>query len=377
MFKSIFTRMGLGLFASAVLLSGLAGLTGSASAAPATEHAVYTQTNAASGNAVLVFARAADGSLTAAGSIPTGGNGTGVAFHSQGSLALGQGGHWLLAVNAGSNSISVISLKSGSAEPPVSSGGLMPISVTVHDNWVYVLNAGSASSFDAAHQNITGFHLSPDGDLTPLAGSTQPLSSTSAFVSAEQIKFNSSDSTLVVAEKGTNKIDTYSVNANGVASAPVTTASAGLGPYGFDFGKHDDVFVSEAASKSASSYHLNADGSLGVITASASTNGQAAPCWLVVTPNAKFAYTANAGSGTITGYSIGANGVLSRLDTSGVTGTTGGTPLDEAVTKNGKFLYVLNGAGRIDAFGVESDGSLASHAGATGVPVSAAGLVAR
>ncbi len=39
--------------------------------------AVYTQTNAAAGNAVLAFDRASDGSLTPAGSYPTGDLGTG------------------------------------------------------------------------------------------------------------------------------------------------------------------------------------------------------------------------------------------------------------------------------------------------------------
>jgi hypothetical protein len=43
--------------------------------AMASSGAVYTQTNAESGNAVQKFDRAGDGSLTPAGTYPTGGNG--------------------------------------------------------------------------------------------------------------------------------------------------------------------------------------------------------------------------------------------------------------------------------------------------------------
>ena len=42
----------------------------------------------------------------------------------------------------------------------------LPVSVAVHDNLVYVANAGNGGS------NYTGFRLRRDGRLTPIAGST-------------------------------------------------------------------------------------------------------------------------------------------------------------------------------------------------------------
>ena len=74
-FQSIF-----GLFALLMIFSsGLAAASGDAGA-------VFALSNTPNGNAVLIWNRAADGTLTAAGSIPTGGSGTGAGLGSQGAL---------------------------------------------------------------------------------------------------------------------------------------------------------------------------------------------------------------------------------------------------------------------------------------------------
>jgi 6-phosphogluconolactonase (cycloisomerase 2 family) len=88
---------------------------------------------------------------------------------------------------------------------------------------------------------------------------------------------------------------------------------------------------------------------------------QSAACWLIVTDDGRFAYTANAGSGSITGYGIAFDGSLSRLDANGVTAVTGAGshPTDLVTSGNGRFLFQLSaGANRIDAFRVGTDGSL-------------------
>ena len=117
--------------------------------------AVFTETNSTSGNAVLVFHRAADGSLTAGGSVATGGTGSGAGLGSQGAVTLSDDGSWLLVVNAGSNDVSSFAVGPNGAltlRGRASSGGTMPISVTIHDDLVYVLNAGGAG-------NISGLRL--------------------------------------------------------------------------------------------------------------------------------------------------------------------------------------------------------------------------
>ena len=134
--------------------------------------AIYTMSNASSGNRILAFHRAPNGTLTPAGSFATGGLGTGGGLGSQGGLTLSDNDRWLLAVNAGSNEISLFATDDEGLRlvDKVPSGGTQPVSVTIHRDLVYVLNAAS--------DNVSGFRLRPRGNLTPLTGSTRPLSGT-------------------------------------------------------------------------------------------------------------------------------------------------------------------------------------------------------
>ena len=250
----------------------------------------------------------------------------------------------------------------------VDSGGVQPISVTVRNGLVYVLNAGGAG-------NISGFTATPSG-LTPLAGSTRPLGAGSA--GPAQVAFTPDGSFLVVTEKTSNTIDTYAVEATGIVAAPISSASAGSTPFGFDFDSAGHLLASEAGTGSASSYAIDATGAH-AISGPISTNGQAAPCWLIATKNGRFAYTANAGSGTISGFSVGKNGTLALLDPSGISANlgAGSHPLDETVSSDGNFLYNLtDGQHAITAFQIGGHGSLTQVGVTNGLPAGAAGIVA-
>ena len=331
---------------------------------------VFTETNAAAGNEVLRFARAKDGTLTAAGSWSTGGLGTGSGLGSQGAVVLTANGDHLVAVNAGSNSVSAFRLKGGNLAltDTVGSAGTRPISLAVHDHWVYVVNAGAGG-------NIAGFRLDGHGMLSLVAGSIRPLS---AGATPAEIAFDPHGRVLVVTEKSTNTIDTYTVDGKGAASGPMSYPSAGMTPFGFAFDKRGHLLVSEvgpgAGGSSASSYAVERDGSVAVISA-AVPNGQTAACWLTVTPNAKYAYTANTPSNDISSYRVGKNGELTLVQAVAATGTA---PGDMAVSHNGKFLYaVMSGAGSITGFRVGHDGSLAWVTTVAGLPRGVVGLAAR
>ncbi|MFN2637157.1 MAG: lactonase family protein [Gemmatimonadaceae bacterium] len=329
---------------------------------------IYTLTNQSAGNAVAIFRQEHDGSLAAAGTVSTGGLGSGSSLGSQGSLTLSDDGRWLLAVNAGSNDVSVFSVTSRglSLTDRVSSGGTRPISVTVAGDVVYVLNAGGAG-------NISGFALSKKGDLTPIPGSTEPLSG--ASVGPAQVSFSSDGRWLVVTEKNTNKLDVYAVNKRGIAGAPSIQSPGGAGttPFGFAFGRKNELVVSEAATGSASSYVMEKDGDLELVTGAAATH-QGAPCWVAITKNGRFAYTANAQSGTITGFEIGHRGALAPLDASGVTATVNPGAIDIAIGRDSRFLYQLDGT-RISAFRVDANGHL-EPIGSIAKPAGSAGLAA-
>src|SRR5947208_9613197 len=109
-------------------------------------HYVYVMTNKKPHNSIVQYLRTDDGSLVRIRDVATGGSGSGAngadPLGSQDSLVLSGDGLILLAVNAGSNDISVLGVKNGhlsllSRKP---SGGVFPNSVALSDNLVYVLN---------------------------------------------------------------------------------------------------------------------------------------------------------------------------------------------------------------------------------------------
>ena len=337
--------------------------------------AVFTESNSAAGNVVLAFARSADGSLTPAGSFATLGNGTGAGLGSQGAVTLSDDGRFLFAVNAASNTIASFTVDGTSLTrvSTVASGGTLPISLTTHGNILYVLNAGGT-------ENITGFAIGSTGELNLLPGSSRALSGTD--VGPAQVGFDPSGRWLVVTEKNTNLIDVFAVAGNGYASARVENTSAGQTPFGFAFNQHGVLIVSEAfggaANASAvSSYTIGNGGTLDVVSASVPTTETAA-CWVAVTNNGKFAYAANTGSASVTGFEV-RKASLEILNADGKTGATGTTPIDAAVSRNSRFLYTLTaGSHAISAFAVrQNDGSLSAVGGATGLPIGTVGLAAQ
>lgn len=369
------TRLALALAAAAAL---------AAWAAPgAYAHArgagfVFTSTNDAGGNAVLVYKRAADGALTAAGSFATGGAGTGSGLDSQGALALGRDhGRRLFVVNAGGNSISEFAVGNAGLTllDTVSSGGVDPVSLAVSDDLLYVLNEGGSGS----PANISGFRVR-GSRLSPVADSTRPLSA--ASVSAPEISFDPSGKVLVVTEEATNLIDTYTIGEDGRAHGPFSQPSAGQTPFGFTFDGRGDLIVSDAFggapnAGALSSYKVSGDGSLTTISGPIADN-QSAPCWVVTTGNSRFAYTSNTGSGTISSYAIGHDGNLALLAADAGSTGSGSAPVDIAVTRNSRYLYALGaGSHTISGFRVEINGSLAPLAdGPGGLPAAATGLLA-
>ena len=365
-FSSIGARL---LLIAVFLIPLVAGFTTPVAAASENAGALYTLTNAASGNEVLVYSRATDGSLAFQGSYATGGLGSGSGLGSQSAVVLTKNNQWLFAVNAGSNQISVFAVNADGLQlvDVVDSGGIRPVSLTTYKDVLYVLNAGGSG-------NISGFSIGVDGSLSPLAGSTQPVSNGGVGTAPglAQIAFSSDGSTLVVTEKSTSLIDTYPV-VDGIAGAPTTHPSSSAVPFGFAFDRHGHAIVSEA-SGSVSSYQVDGNG-FSVISPSI-VNGQVAACWIAISKNGKFAYTTNAGSGTISSYQLGEDGSLTLLNaTAGSTGA-GSTPVDMAFSHNGMYLYALGAASHtVTIFQMGADGSL-TVIGSTSVPVGVAGLAA-
>jgi 6-phosphogluconolactonase (cycloisomerase 2 family) len=335
---------------------------------------VYTLSNQTSGNKVLVYSRTSSGKLSYMACYPTGGTGTGGGLGNQGAIALADHSPLLIAVNAGSNSISSFMVSNSGLQwvSTVSSGGTTPVSVTIHNNIVYVLNSGGTG-------NIHGFMVYADGSLHPIAGSSRPLSAANA--GAAQISFVADGSSVAITEKATNKIITYTIDAAGNPGMMHSITSAHPTPFGFAVGKKGVIYVSEAAggapnASAVSSYQINSSGMISLIEGPVSA--QTAACWVVITNNGKYVYTTNTGSNSISSFNTNNMGALSILSAAAAMTGMGTAPIDAALTNNSKYLYVLNsGNESIGSFSVNNDGSLAAIETVSGLPNGATGLVAK
>jgi 6-phosphogluconolactonase (cycloisomerase 2 family) len=339
--------------------------------------AVFAQTDNPAGNQIIAYRRAADGTLTYAASYYTGGKGAVAAgavvdpLASQGSLTSADHGRLLLAVNAGTDTVSVFRVAGTrlTLREVVGSGGAFPASIAVHDSLVYVLDAGGPGG-------IEGYRLVADR-LWPIAGSHRSLHLTNtnppAFLqSPGQVGFTPDGSQLIVTTKASNSdIDVFTVARDGRLSAhPVINPSATPVPFAFSFDPTGRLVVAEAAASDVSTYRLHNDGTL--TTLGSTPDGQAALCW--ITRARGHDYVSNAGSANLSEYTVNPTGQPTLV---GIAADTQAGTTDSATAENGRLLYVENGgAGTIDGFRVARNGTLTPVGIVSGLPIPSEGLVA-
>jgi DNA-binding beta-propeller fold protein YncE len=316
--------------------------------------AVFVQTDNTAGNSVVAYHRAADGTLAEAGQYPTGGLGGMLAgsvvdhLASQGSLSYDPAAGTLIAVNAGSDTVSVFGVRGDRLRlrQVIGSGGAFPVSVAIRHGLVYVLNALGGGS-------VQGYRLF-FGRLVPLPGSSRALgldpTATPQFVNTPgQVAFSPDGSQLIVTTKANGSdIDVYAVHRTGLLSqAPVVNSEPGAVPFAISFDASGHLVIAEAGTNALATFGLSATGTATLIDAVGT--GEAATCW--VAPADGYFFASNAGGASVSGYSATGAGALSLLST---TGTDPGT-VDAAAAPGGRFLYVQTGGnGIVDEFTVGS-----------------------
>ena len=283
------------------------------------------QTDNTAGNAVAAYHRAADGTLTLAGTYPTGGlggilNGS-VVDHlaSQGSLTYDNDHGLLFAVNAGSDTVSVFRVFGDRLElrQVIWSGGAFPVSVTVHGNHAYVLDALGGGS-------LYGYRIA-DGHLTPIPGSSRRLgldpNATPQFTSTPgQVAFTPDGSRILVTTKANgNDVDVFAVRPDGrLSRSPVVNSEPNAVPFAISFDRAGHVLIAEAGPNALATFALSGGGVLTQLAIA--DTGQTATCW--VAPAGRYFYASNAGSGSVSGYTVDGAGQLTAL---GNTKTDAGT----------------------------------------------------
>jgi len=331
---------------------------------------LYVNDNTAGANTIAAYARHADGSVTPVPGSPfaTGGAGTGTGIGSQGALQKADHGRLLLAVDAGSNQISVLRIEhDGALAPvaggPVASGGDEPVSIAVHGGRVYVANAGTDSDY-------AGFNLTPAGALTPIAdgGFALPAGSDPG-----DVLINATGTRVAGTRVGTSLIDSFVVGPAGrlVAAASSPYAAQGPGPFGSEFSPTDpdQLFVSNAhGGADAGTVSAFADGDGGALTSIGSSpfpNNQTAPCWVTITRDGQFLFTVNTAVPSISSYAIAPSGALTLVGNTPFAGTDTSSlgPEDARLTASQSMLWVVDTHGdALSGFHV-SDGTVTPVAG--------------
>jgi 6-phosphogluconolactonase (cycloisomerase 2 family) len=336
---------------------------------------VFVQTNQPSGNQIAVFARGEDGHLTPAGTYATGGLGGTASpgtesdhLASQGSLVLDRKHRLLLAVNAGSNTVSSFRAHDGRLQltSVVPSGGQFPASIAVHDELVYVLNSGGTGI-------VQGFRVHGNG-LEPIPGSARSLglanSSPPDFLTAPgQVGFTPDGRQLIVTTKAsTSSYDVFQVGHDGrLSAAPVVTPGATPVPFAFTFGPLGRLVGGEAGASSVTTYRIDPAGTLA--DPKSQSDGQAALCWILRVGDAYF--VSNTASNTLSSFSVGPTGQPTLLNA--VAATTNPGPIDLAAS--GRFLYAETGTnGTVDGFRVGADGTLTPIGSTVGLPSGIEGI---
>jgi len=319
-----------------------------ASAAPGVVGQLYVNDNTAGTNTIAGFDRHANGTLTPLPGSPfaAGGAGTGHGIGSQGALQLSADGRYLLAVDAGSNQISVLRIKPhGDLQlvgTPVSSNGVEPVSIAVSGDLVYVANAGSGGS------NYTGFRLNAGGHLRAIDNSTIALPDGSQ---PGDVLFSGGGRHLVGVRVATSLIDSFTVGNDGLLTAATGSpfAAQGPGPFGSEFRptNSSQLYVSNAHggtnNGTVSAFSVAGDGTLSPIGSSPFPDLQTAPCWVEISHDGHYLFTVNTASNSISSYTINTDGSLT-LNASTPFKTAGLGGEDARLSPDGQTLWVVGTA---------------------------------
>ena len=360
-------------------------------------------------NQVVAYSRSADGVLTEIGVYDTGGVGENIRasganpLASQDPLIVSKDQRFVFAVNAGSESISSFVINDDFTLTPASldvstsgaTGAQNPVSLTVFEDILYVVNTGNFVDAEGAeltvlpqdrnrvNASIIGFRIGDDGSLTEIPGSEVAEIGNNAG----SIEFNDTGEYLYITERRTNNIVSVTLTAEGIpleyddgelriSEVPSITEQ----PFGTDLYPAENgtfLLVSEGNNgapglSALSSYQVEENGALTGISLSSGVEGDPLVtghtfgCWVefVETPTGDFAYVSNTPDGVITSYAVGDEGGLTVLEsTAGITDVVGDDTqngvgvLDAEITY--PFLYqVVNNDGRIAQFEIGADGSL-------------------
>jgi len=343
---------------------------------------VYTESNhpAAGQNSVLVLGQSSNGRLNPARirEYRTRGDGAPlIANQSVGTLGgdqqvtLTRNGKRLLAVNQGSNSIAVFDVdrRTGAlrhvAGSPFSSGGKAPISIGVRGRRVVVANHGTIAPFtpgpsaDFGNPNFVSFSMSKTGRLKKLSTTPAGPGPTQALIGRGGRSVFST-SFYGFAGPANQTIQALSLSKGGkLSEAPGSPTGfpasmyenhpplppflpPGIEKLAFGIATHPSrsiAYILGAVNFQVGIYRYSRAGALTFLSAAANP-GALAACWVVLTSDGRYMYTANTAAQTISVLKVSPNGEqVSFVDAAPVPST--GTDLNLAIDSTDRHLYAI------------------------------------
>ncbi len=383
--------------------------------------AVYAMTNDVRRNEIVAYGRRSDGTLERIGAFATGGRG-GVFDAGEGldplisaySLVLTQNRRHLLAVNAGSNTVTVFRVQDDFSLRRTDRrrvAGVGPNSIAYFDGRVYVSSIDADGRFEGEPDQqgiLTGFFLSPGGRLFRIPWSFRRLPSRPGAV-----QFSPDGRFLVVSSinagssalrsDNQDEISVFRVFSSGrLSRSPVGAATSTLRdnaegrnlPTAIGFEVVEDegeayVVATEARefrpdgsppafaslqTGSVSTWRLADDGKLeaievDVLTGPSTTDGARTACWIEFSRDENTFWVANALDATISSFSF-EEGRVSLIDATAAAGNppdnssaetafdTSDGFIDLWASDDGRYLYQLLGlAGTVVVYEVDREGA--------------------
>ena len=339
---------------------------------------IYVMSNQPSGNEILLVRRRLDNGAVSVrngsrGRFATGGRGLNATapvdpLGSQNALV--RSGRFLVAVNAGSNNVSLMEiLNSGRLinRGIAPSGGTFPASVAVDGNLIYVMNA--AVSGTGPTVGIIEIVNNANGRPSLQFLSSHPVGIPSVDnhnLAPGQVLLDGDRRNVIVVDGGGQQILSAPLDNDGIPSAAFTaTAVEGPVPFSGAITAFGHLLVASAGGFLAS-YDVLRDGSLTDLSGGVA-NAQTATCWVLPVTDSH-AITTSTISGTFSLYGFARDGSLTLIDATAA--SPGGAPTDIGTDPDRNFLYALDpAAGAVLAYAIDSEsGALTFINSATGLP---------
>jgi hypothetical protein len=280
--------------------------------------AVYTMSNGASMNQILINTVNANGQLTMISAVNTNGTGVNVTngdpLFSQGSLTVCS--NYLFAVNPGSNSLSMFMISPSDATQLTllsvqSTNGWFPISVTVNSMYACVLTGGTITGIRCFTYNSSGLFIMSTFDRNLTSYISQTVPPTGPAQTLSEILFSPDNLTLIVSVKGINTTSqgyllfyplTMSNGMTMLASTPIVmTPTNAVLPFSMTLVGMNGLLITDPGANGVLT--LNYSSTSGTITnsmlTSINTSLASALCWSTYSPKIGNYYVIGAGTATI------------------------------------------------------------------------------